>query len=382
MIISEQVLKSLIDLREKLNIPLGHLEDYERRAKPFVIYKASESGTVFHLTKCTAVGKANMKKDFRRTSDTSGVFKMLDGSSRELSVCTYCLKELNWQDFKNVDNAKQTLIKNNFSIEVFFRQFGRKHDLWQELDFIPPEMPSSPDKPASQAPSVPKPPSKIIVPGCYVIYSPNVTSSVFHITDCSVLKADCDHQWTGRGSYRKTCELSGKFHMFGGKRKQSLRVCPVYLTEFNNNQGWKGFSLNDDQKNLVKAFTLEGRSRILEELGKTLDKSQKAAIRKFNIQEFFKACNYKSQIPDETLSRIWACRVDPENPYPSNWTEISRLYRIEAHYRCDECGADLSKHKRLLVLHHIDGLHSNVKGDNFRVLCTMCHSKQWRHDRQ
>lgn len=398
MIIAEQVLKSLIDLRKGLNIPLIHVE-LGNKAKHFVIYNASGTTTTFHFTVCVNVQRAvknNSIALFRRTSNTSGVFKLLNGKTKEFNVCPFCLEAWaygnGWEGYGKASPKDRARIKSKFTISRFFAKIAAlsDSDIWKGLEQIPPEIPEIEEPKSEPASKSPSEISKIIVPGCYVIYTPRAPGAGFHVTECSVLKADCAHEWTG--GYRTTSDLSGIFTVYintsGNDTKQKtlipserkLKVCPVCLAEFNNNHGWKGFSLNDEQKNLVKAFTLEGRSKILDELLKTLDKSQKAAIRKFNIQEFFKACDYKSQIPDEILSRIWACRVDPENRYPSNWTEISRLNRIISHYRCDECGAELSNNKKLVVLHHIDGLHPNVKGDNFRVLCKMCHAKQWRHE--
>ena len=381
--ISSLLLKSLTDIIEEFNIPLVHA-DLERLAKDFVIYNASGSTTTFHFMACKNVIRAVENKSiekFRRTCGTSGDFRMLDGSSKSLKVCPFCLSEWaygnGWEGYSKVSAKDKARIKKKFTISEFFAKIAvlSDFDRWKNID-IPPEITSSPADP------------KIFVPGCYVIYSPNVPSAGFHFMDCSILKADCAHEWTG--GYRTTSDLSGIFTVYvkkdGNKipEPRNLKVCPVCLAEYNNNQGWKNFSLNDEQKKLIYDFTIKGHSTILKAFYSSLDTKQKAAITKFSIEEFFKACNYKSQIPGEILDKIWACNIDPDNPYPTGWQPpdyyISRLHRIAARYRCEMCGVDLSSHKDLVILHHINGLHPDVRSENFKVLCKLCHSEQWRHD--
>ncbi len=273
--------------------------------------------------------------------------------------------------------------------------------LWQGLNVIIPEITASHAQPNPTTTSGSESSSKNIHPGCYVIYSPTVPSAGFHFMGCSVLRADCDHSWTG--GYRKTCDLSGNFTVFvkekDSKKKtlqvQALNVCPVCLAEWNNNQGWKSFSLNDEQKERVRDFTVKGHSKILYALYRSLDTQQQKAIYDFSLEEFFAAFNYQSQIPSEILDVIYDYRVDPDNPYPIDWRNevlrkekldsgISRIHRIADHHRCEECGAELIDIIRekpdILVVHHINGLHSDVRPENLRVLCKLCHSKQWRHD--
>lgn len=113
---SDEVLKSLIDVREEFGIPLIHIEP----VKHFVIYNASGSTETFHLTVCTNVRRAidnGSIKNFRRTSDTSGEFRLLDGSTKRLKVCPFCLSELNKQGLKG-------FTKTNFSIAEFFRRIN------------------------------------------------------------------------------------------------------------------------------------------------------------------------------------------------------------------------------------------------------------------
>jgi len=66
--------------------------------------------------------------------------------------------------------------------------------------------------------------------------------------------------------------------------------------------------------------------------------------------------------------------------YSSDWKEISAKLKQQASYICEQCSVDLVEEKRLLHVHHIDGVKSNNENNNLRVLCADCHKKQPHHD--
>lgn len=66
--------------------------------------------------------------------------------------------------------------------------------------------------------------------------------------------------------------------------------------------------------------------------------------------------------------------------YTKDWSDLSRQTR-EAHaYTCGECGVDLSGHKHLCDVHHVNGVRSDNSAQNLRVLCRHCHRNQPMHE--
>jgi len=66
--------------------------------------------------------------------------------------------------------------------------------------------------------------------------------------------------------------------------------------------------------------------------------------------------------------------------YTSDWREISERVRRQANWYCDDCGVNLSDHKNLLHVHHIDGNKTNNSQANLRPLCAACHRDQPMHE--
>lgn len=65
--------------------------------------------------------------------------------------------------------------------------------------------------------------------------------------------------------------------------------------------------------------------------------------------------------------------------YPDNWKQISFRVRQGRGWTCEQCGRNFSCQKRGLHVHHINGIKSDCRDSNLRVLCEECHSKQPRH---
>lgn len=70
---------------------------------------------------------------------------------------------------------------------------------------------------------------------------------------------------------------------------------------------------------------------------------------------------------------------------PLNWRSISRAYRLEQNYTCEECGFggdDLENNydKRYIHTHHIDGYAlKNTHRSNLKSVCVLCHYNQDEH---
>jgi len=70
---------------------------------------------------------------------------------------------------------------------------------------------------------------------------------------------------------------------------------------------------------------------------------------------------------------------------PLNWRSISRAYRLEQNYTCEECGfggddIENTYDKRYIHTHHIDGYALlNTHRNNLKALCVLCHYNEDEH---
>lgn len=65
--------------------------------------------------------------------------------------------------------------------------------------------------------------------------------------------------------------------------------------------------------------------------------------------------------------------------YTSDWNDISAALRERTGYTCDQCHINLSAHRHLLHVHHINGVKTDNSALNLRPLCIDCHRKQPFH---
>lgn len=63
--------------------------------------------------------------------------------------------------------------------------------------------------------------------------------------------------------------------------------------------------------------------------------------------------------------------------YTLNWEKISRAYRKEKEYTCENCGIKIenSYDKRFIHTHHKNGNKLINRKDNLECLCVLCHAK-------
>ena len=78
-----------------------------------------------------------------------------------------------------------------------------------------------------------------------------------------------------------------------------------------------------------------------------------------------------------------ACQVfitsPPELPREGYWEQLSRWYRKERNWMCEECQVDLSQDTRLLHTHHELGRGFNSP-QHLKALCIACHSEVPGHN--
>jgi len=65
--------------------------------------------------------------------------------------------------------------------------------------------------------------------------------------------------------------------------------------------------------------------------------------------------------------------------YHPDHSKISRAYREEKGYTCEECGVNLQANTSLTDVHHKDRDKRNNKYDNLECLCKLCHAKTHPH---
>ena len=169
----------------------------------------------------------------------------------------------------------------------------------------------------------------------------------FHVTDCKKLEEMRRNNKFER--YVVTNNLSGKFKISGeGRydrgRKESevaLIVCKLCLIKLN----YRG------------AEYYPVRQKITQE---------------FSIPEFFKT--YSSCFRHEPKG----FRSGSQG-YTPNWNDIASHLKKEKDYQCEKCSVMLKEHKRLLHVHHINGVKFDNVPTNLKVLCADCHRREPLH---
>jgi hypothetical protein len=69
----------------------------------------------------------------------------------------------------------------------------------------------------------------------------------------------------------------------------------------------------------------------------------------------------------------------PLNDYGPEFRIVADRIKRERGYKCDDCGADLSKLRRFLHAHHKNGLQYDNSDANIAILCVLDHAKQYHH---
>lgn len=172
----------------------------------------------------------------------------------------------------------------------------------------------------------------------------------FHVAECQTLET---MRQRGRfARYKVTNNLSGDF--------------PVYGTSESTNQKREGTAKLNVCKNCLKALNYKGA-----DTGNTALKNR--IVKNFSIEEFF--ATYSSvfkYLPKDNIK-------DTKFGYSSDWGAISAGVRRTAGYICGKCNVNLTDHKRLLHVHHINGEKSDNSRANLLPLCIDCHRREPAH---
>ncbi|MFQ3576949.1 MAG: HNH endonuclease signature motif containing protein [Cytophagales bacterium] len=173
----------------------------------------------------------------------------------------------------------------------------------------------------------------------------------FHIANCATL---IDAQRNQKyDKYVASINVNGKFkvniihdnRLVEKDKEVKLNVCKNCLTALN----YKGYrQSHDDIKQTI--------------------------YNTFSIDEFFQL--YKKQtVKKPKHTNITA----PINNYTKDFDTIANELKSKKKYICESCSKDLSKDKKFLHVHHIDGIKSNNSINNLKVVCIGCHANEPGH---
>lgn len=105
-------------------------------------------------------------------------------------------------------------------------------------------------------------------------------------------------------------------------------------------------------------------------------REKKKQWRSFDIEKFFeKYSSYFRTKPKYTD------KTAPKSDYTDDWDVVSNKIREDRGWKCGECKVSLKEHRRLLHVHHYNGVRADNSPTNLRVVCALCHKMQPAHGR-
>ena len=190
-------------------------------------------------------------------------------------------------------------------------------------------------------------------------------SGKIQFKDDGIYLAHGDKSWRGY-MYMPTYRVS-KYNSFSRFHLTKCSVIEKFINGgmFNFYYKWSNHDLNDitdrDTGHIYKDKKLNLCSRCVEELmdGEILD-----------TEDFFNSLEKEEKEEQEIEVDIFG--------YVRGKEKISKTYRLEMEYTCEQCGVKCKNnmHRRWWHTHHKDGDKTNNRKSNLECLCIGCHSQK------
>lgn len=185
----------------------------------------------------------------------------------------------------------------------------------------------------------------------YGVLDDGTKGNKFHVADCEILER---MRKKGRfDRYVVTNKLDGLFAVSGTDNRTNeliegetkLNVCQ-YCLESINYQKFASLKKGGPRRNFVQSF---------------------------HLADFFDTYSSFFKFMPTGVAN------NQTTNYSKDWDNVSKKVREKFNYQCQQCGLDLSQNKRLLHVHHINGVKSDNSSRNLTPLCCDCHRKQPDH---
>jgi hypothetical protein len=170
----------------------------------------------------------------------------------------------------------------------------------------------------------------------------------FHISDCVTLD---EMRKKGRFErYVVTNDLSGSFKIAG--------------SDWQTGELHEGETRLNVCKNCLKYLNYQGYQ----------SKAKGPIFKSFKLVDFFDTySSFFKFMPSGVADTM-------QIGYTDDWKHVSRRAREQCKYACQQCRLDLSQNKKLLHVHHVNGVKSDNSTSNLKPLCADCHRKQPHHE--